>query len=725
LRLHPVILCGGPGARLWPASTRDRPKPFLDLLEGLSLFQRTVLRMAALPDAAAPIVVAGAAHCAEAQRQLAQIGQSVGLLIEPEGRDSGPAVIAAALHVARAHPEGVIVCVASDHHIADEAAFADGVVAAAPAARDGAIVTFGIRPHAPSPAFGYIRPGEPLDAGSPILEVERFEEKPTPARAETLVLDGCLWNSGNFVFRADTMIAEAADFDPRLVAAATSALDQASACDGVVVLGPAFLDSPRTSIDVAVMERTRRAAVLPIAYGWSDLGSWQAVWAASAKDSQENAAHGAVTLQSAEGCLVRAEPGVNVLALGVRNLAVIASPGAVLVCDLAHSSRVRPPAAVAAPPQADDASADLRRAAERLRDWLWGSALPLWWCFGADHQGGGFHERLRWDRSPTGHDRRAQVQARQVFVYATAGAMAWPGPWRAAVTHGLAGLAARFRRADGLYRGVVSAQGLPIDDRARLSDQALVLLAQAAAAAAAPELASALRDEAEALATAATGAFAAPGGGLRAHEDGSAHLSGPVMRLLEAALAWAEVDASPAWRDLADRVADHALERMLDDEGRMPEAFDPDWRPAESAEGRRIIPGRQFAWASRLERWARLTDEARGHEAATRLYAVGAMTEAEPGFGSSRLWPQAERLEAALRLETDPDRRARESLSAVAAMERHFTDEPRGLWRDTLSPAAQASEEAALASTFYHIAGAIAALTRQTRAPWSEPRGVD
>ncbi|HSZ53913.1 MAG TPA: sugar phosphate nucleotidyltransferase, partial [Caulobacteraceae bacterium] len=158
----PVILCGGPGSRLWPASTMERPKPFLDLIGGHSLFQRTVLRVSGLRDAAAPVVVTGAVHAQEAQRQLVALGAGARILAEPSGRDSAPALLAAALWIARESPDALVLSVHSDHHIPDSVAFAAAVEAARPAAAEGAIVTFGVKPTRPAVSFGYIRPGDPI-----------------------------------------------------------------------------------------------------------------------------------------------------------------------------------------------------------------------------------------------------------------------------------------------------------------------------------------------------------------------------------------------------------------------------------------------------------------------------------------------------------------------------------------------------------------------------------
>ena len=699
MTIHPVILCGGPGSRLWPASTPDRPKPFLDLIGGPSLFQRTALRLAAMEGAAAPIVVTGLAHLELVRQQLHEIGCRGTILAEPEGRDSAPAIIAAALLIARDNPEDLAIVVASDHHIPDTTAFAEGVAIGVPAARAGKIVTFGVAPTAPSTAYGYIRPGAAIGAGSPVLKVDSFLEKPDQARARALIEAGCLWNSGNFLFRADVMLEETEAHAPGLVGAVAAALGETGAGEEVRILGPAFRSARKVSIDIAVMEKTSHAVVTPVRYEWSDLGSWDAIWTAAAQDERGNAAMGRAVVEGSENCLVRADPGMEIVTVGMKKVAVVAAEGRVLVCDLDHAAGIKTAVQrLAAPADVVEAGgAELSGAGERLRHWLWNRVLPTWWCFGADHAAGGFREQLRWDLSATGHPRRLRVQARQVFVYATAGRMGWPGPWQAAVQHGLDFLESHYRRSDRLYRTRLSAEQTAADDSANLYDQAFVLLALAAAAQAEPERAAVLSLRAGELVQRLRETFGIPGGGFRAREGEDAFEADPVMHLFEAAQAWLDAGDAPLWRSLAAELADHALHRMIDRPfALIRETFDADWRPAEGRAGRLIEPGHQFEWAWLLERWGRRSGDAQARTVAQALYAAGRrgvepdtglvldelLDDFTPTGATCRLWPQAERLRAALLMETDPSSRIRAGLSAAAAMEGYFTKDPVGLWRD-------------------------------------------
>jgi mannose-1-phosphate guanylyltransferase/mannose-6-phosphate isomerase len=327
--VYPVIMCGGTGSRLWPASGPGQPKQFLRLLGERSLFQDTVLRVAGLACGEGQIVVvAGDAHVSLIVEQLAGIGVSARLILEPEGRDSAPAMAAAAAWIARRDPDAIAAFIACDHHIPDGAAFRRAVRDAVGAAREGRIVALGVTPTHPSSAYGYIQP-----AGPGLAPVAAFAEKPSGERAEACLAAGWLWNSGDFIVSVSTLLGELAAFAPEVLAAASQALPPFSF--GAVWLRPVFARAPRISIDHAVMERTRLASVLPVDFAWSDLGAWDAVAATGLGDRGQS-----LTLNAA-GCLIRAPDGVFVAAIGVSNLAIIVDAGAVLVCDLAHSQEVK------------------------------------------------------------------------------------------------------------------------------------------------------------------------------------------------------------------------------------------------------------------------------------------------------------------------------------------------------------------------------------------------
>ena len=735
MRIHPVILCGGAGVRLWPASRADRQKPFLPLLGSRSLFQDTVLRMTGLPGSVPPLIVAGGAHVGEIERQLAELGIAATVMIEPQGRDSAPALAAAAAWIAAGDPQGVVAMVASDHHIPDAAAFRTAVETAATAAAAGAIVTFGVRPTSPSSAYGYIAPGAPLAAAPLVHALERFVEKPGATTARAYVEAGYLWNSGNFVFGAGTLLEEMALHAPELAAVVAEAVAQAETTGSRVTLGTAFGAAPKISIDYAVMEKTSRAAVLPVSFAWSDIGAWDAVWDASAKDGEGNALSGQVVLEACRESLVRASPGTLVVGVGLKGVGVIVEGDEILVCDLASSQgvktavdRLKAMGLHGAPAPSPAMAVEALHG--RFEQWLFTRALPVWWTLGADHIRGGFREALDAQARAVTAPLRARVQARQTFVYALAGTLGWSGPWAQAVDHGLTFLAARYRRPDGLYRTLLDPDGAMRDDTAMVYDQAFALLALATAAKVFPDRAGRLEREGLAALAALRSALGHTGGGF-AEPIGPAFQADPQMHLLESALAWAEVGADPIWDSLADAQAELGLSRLIDPGcGAVKENFTADWAPAPGRDGRLIEPGHQFEWAWLLERWGRLRGRPDALAAARRLFAIGErgvdqrtgatvndlfddFTVADP---DARLWPQTERLKAALILadgEPDNARKARYLAAAAeagTALMGYFDGLAPGLWRDKLKADGSFVDEPAPASSLYHIICAFAEL---------------
>ncbi|MFJ7834269.1 mannose-1-phosphate guanylyltransferase, partial [Methylobacterium sp. NPDC097213] len=302
----PVILCGGSGTRLWPASRESMPKQFTPLVDPTtSTFQSTVRRVADPAVFAKPTVIASAESRFIVAEQLAQTRIAADILLEPERRDSAAAVAVAALHAAGRGPETVVLIMAADHVIEDAAAFASAAQHAARGARLGQIMTLGITPTRPATEYGYIRTGNALPDAPGLHRVERFVEKPDAAGAERLIGEGALWNSGYFLFRADVMIAELETHAPQVLEAARGALAHAATdLDFVRLQAESFARAPKTSIDYAVMERTTRAGVLAVSFAWSDVGTWDAVWQVLERDARGNAVRGRVELVETTGSLV-------------------------------------------------------------------------------------------------------------------------------------------------------------------------------------------------------------------------------------------------------------------------------------------------------------------------------------------------------------------------------------------------------------------------------------
>ncbi|HVT34613.1 MAG TPA: mannose-1-phosphate guanylyltransferase/mannose-6-phosphate isomerase [Nevskiaceae bacterium] len=330
--LSPVILSGGSGTRLWPLSRKNLPKQFLALSGDATLFQQTVERTRALAGVGAPIVVCSEEHrflVAEQLRALNVEGASI--LLEPMPRNTAPAIALAACQALANDAEATLLVLPADHLIGDTSSFAEAVGKALPLAEQGWLVTFGIRPEAPETGFGYIKRAEA--AGAAGFRVERFVEKPDAATAQKYVEAGDYeWNSGMFLFKASRYLDELQQHAPTIYAAGKAAFEKAKAdLDFVRVDKEAFAASPDTSIDYAVMEKTTRAAVVPVSCAWSDIGSWDALWAASQRDGDGNRLEGDVIAIDSRNCFVRGTDRRLVAALGLDDIVIVDTPDAVLV----------------------------------------------------------------------------------------------------------------------------------------------------------------------------------------------------------------------------------------------------------------------------------------------------------------------------------------------------------------------------------------------------------
>ncbi len=339
MTIRPLIMCGGSGSRLWPLSRESFPKQFAPLIGERSTFQETVLRMKDPSLFGRPLVVTAKRHRFMVERQLAEIGCEADLLLEPMPRDSGPAIAAGAAMMAKQSPDQLVLVLAADHLVRDPATFRRIAAAGADAARAGNIVTFGIEPTMPATGYGYIEMGEPL-AGE-VRRLKRFVEKPDAATAQRYLIEGYLWNSGNFLFKASTLLGEYERFAPESLAAVRAALDGAASDLGVPVLDPdAFMRAEKKSIDYVVMEKTDKAAVIPGSFGWSDVGAWDAMWDISDKDADGNVHVGEVVAVDSGGNYASTDGPVLGL-VGVKDLVVVATRDAVLVSDRRRAGDVK------------------------------------------------------------------------------------------------------------------------------------------------------------------------------------------------------------------------------------------------------------------------------------------------------------------------------------------------------------------------------------------------
>ena len=340
--ITPILLCGGSGTRLWPLSRKSYPKQFVPLTGETTLFQASAARLSG-EGFAAPVVITGSDFRFIVTEQLDEAGiDAQAVLIEPEGRNTAPAVLAAALWLEKTDPEALMLVAPSDHVVPDAEAFRTAVEAGAEAARAGRLVTFGIRPDRAETGYGYLELAEnPGDFAARPIPLERFVEKPDAARAEEMLAAGTfLWNAGIFLFSVEAILAAFRAHAPGLIEPVAAAVAQGARDLSFFRLDPAaWKGAEDISIDYAVMERASNLSVVPYAGGWSDLGGWDAVWREAERDGKGVALSGAATALDCEDTLLRSEDArLEVVGIGLKDIVTVAMPDAVLV---AHASRAQ------------------------------------------------------------------------------------------------------------------------------------------------------------------------------------------------------------------------------------------------------------------------------------------------------------------------------------------------------------------------------------------------
>ncbi|WP_394886080.1 mannose-1-phosphate guanylyltransferase/mannose-6-phosphate isomerase (plasmid) [Mesorhizobium sp. AaZ16] len=734
-RIASFVMSGGVGSRLWPLSREDNPKQFHDLSGNGSMLAKTVRRLKARPEGETPIyLVASERH---ADRVISDIG-SLGLnggkaIFEPVGRNTAAAVAVATLQTISEHGnDALVLMVPSDHEISTDALFWETVEAGAPAANSGRIVVFGIKPTHPESGYGYIEAS--LD-GAGVSGVSRFVEKPDAETARDYLASGNFyWNAGIFLFRADTMHAAFREFCPEIWEAAERSYKAARTDVSGIYLPQGFYSAvPSTSIDYAVMEHSRDIAMVTASFNWNDLGSWQSLLEASPTDPDGNVVMGDVVAMDCANSYLRSQ-GRLLSVVGMKDVAVVATPDAVFVAPVSHSQNVkkvveqleksgRLETKFTASEDRVIVSGSWRK---RVEHWLFKETLPLWSTAGVDDVYGGFHEVLGFDAKPLDKPKpkRMRTMARQIYAFAIAKERGWDGPADKLINHGIDFISKCGRTDRGGWVRTLKADGSVADPVEDAYDHSCVLLALAHAHRCGHPEAMRLAQE--------TFRFidthledGCLNGFLETPDWNGVRCSNPHMHMLESFLAWHAVTGDRAYLRRAARVIDLFRCHFFDGESwTLGEYFDADWLPAPGEKGQWTEPGHHFEWASLLVEFARESGQkdlaayakklyssaiASGLNRATGLAYAAVSRQGIPLDGLSRSWPQCEAIKAAIALDglAGPDLKPEIEARVARLFRWHIDPAPLGMWVDRIDERGRSLATQVPASIFYHLVTAL------------------
>ena len=719
--IHPVILCGGSGTRLWPLSTPETPKQFLALTSSKSMIEDTAGRFQSTDrsdlDFASLLVVGSKRH----EKLLTEKLPNAQMVLEPMGRDSAPAVAAAAM---MRKPDDLILILPADHDIRDVPAFHHAIAIAAEAAEDGAIVTFGIQPTHPATGYGYIKAVRSVAAGGAI-NVEAFVEKPDVETAQRYLDAGdYYWNAGIFLFKAGVMLDALEEYAPGVNAGTRAALGGTQG--GTIYLNAeAFAATPSISIDYAVMEQASNVKTVPVSMGWSDVGGYRALHALLSQTETDNVTSGPVHLENSSGLYVRSE-GPAIAINGVSNLVVVATDNEVMITPMNDDTAVKSLGkAVQKNGPALGLSPDLRT---RAKDWLW-TAFETWSKCAWDPERGGFVEQLHMDGTPDRDaNRRVRVQARQVFSFAKAIELGWPEADKAKrlVDQGLEYIDTKLRHPDGGWVHVVDPSGTPIDDKRDLYDHAFIILAGATAYKV-TESALGLRLAQDALAFVDTHLKDHEFGGWReAIPDTLPRRSNPHMHMLEAMMALYEATGDEGALERASEIVTLFESKFfVPGVDVLAEFFETNWVPCHPNNEIVWEPGHHYEWATLLSQfdaimahdtlsWRRRLichADKRGLNSETGFAVNAIQTKNTVTNSNSRLWHQLERSRAYL---LHPELTNTQQTSTVheSIFRMYLNPGPLGGWIDELDARGAVASGFVPASMLYHAITSLALLVK-------------
>ena len=624
--------------------------------------------------------------------------------------------------------------VPSDHEISTDADFWATVESGVPAANEGNIVIFGIAPSAPETGFGYIEAG-PEIAGRADHAVSRFVEKPDFATAESYLAAGnFFWNAGIFLFRASAMQLAFKEHAPQIWEEVAASFAQAETDElGTHLPMDIYGGIQSVSVDYAIIEKTKAIRMVPATFRWNDLGSWQSLLEISPTDDKGNVIIGDVVAIDCERTYLRSE-GRLLSAIGLKDTAVVATPDATFVAPVTQSQNVkriverleksgrletkRTPV--------HDLMPEPGAYANRVRAWLFEETLPLWSTAGIDRVHGGFHEALGFDGRPVLREKRMRTMARQIYAFSVAGQMGWDGPVQEIVAHGIDFITAKGRINGGALAKSFHPDGSVKDGTQDLYDYSCVLLAAAHAHRLGNPAAKTLGEETMDFIVKRL-ADVRHGGYMETAEGGLPRRSNPHMHLLEAFLAWHEFTGDSVWLGHAASVIDLFKSRFFDsDSWTLGEFFEQDLSPLRAEKGAWTEPGHHFEWAWLLVNYAKAASEpglvkyarklyasaiANGLNRATGLAYDAVSKDGLPLVRTSRSWPQAEAVKAAIALDgtAGPDMKP-EIESRVGRLFRwHIDPAPQGMWIDLIDERGRSKALDVPASIFYHLVCALTA----------------